>query len=564
MITRNDFDRRRVACFDRWSDVVMNNMQPDTWCKRVRGRTSPDCMYSWLFADTAPDMGLGGGRSKDGIGAVGSFFSYKDFLIAEIDGEVELTKIPHAAGREKEEVLAKIRTELAHIQKSVQNFELPTQVSVQNLEERLSFLDNGPNGARYTLDRRIVLALAFALSPHTEAEEAILPFFTRDWIAYAARAEQGDSYATMFAKIYMRRREGESFYDFYVRLCREHVRKGILDSLVQNKQIVLTGAPGTGKTFYARNDLALRLVNPALVDKPESEWTPDEKAQVSRQVKFVQFHANYDYSDFVTGLKPVLVDESGNRVESNGSQGSKVSVTFEWRDGMFKKFAAAAKQAYDASPDASAAPKYVLVIDEINRADLSRVFGELFSVLEDGYRYTREKDSFVTLPDGDELRVPENLYIVGTMNDIDRSVDSIDFALRRRFAWHEIMADDSEAIVEGVLSLGGDADSRKLSMAKTRTVTAMHALNAAIRGDKPVKNARGADLFIRSLGSEYELGGAIFKNIERYGAGEFAERLWDNHVANILWEYLRGERNREEIFDGLRRIYRDVMSGERD
>ena len=230
---------------------------------------------------------------------------------------------------------------------------------------------------------------------------------------------------------------------------------------------------------------------------------------------------------------------------------------------MFKKFADKAKKAYDEAADKTQAQKFVFLIDEINRADLSRVFGELFSVLEPGYRYSAAKDSFVELPSGEAFRVPENLFIIGTMNDIDRSVEGIDFALRRRFAWYEITAQDSEAIVWDVNGVDG-VDAAELAAVKARTVAAMQTLNAVIRGDKAVSLGHGREKRVDSLGREYELGGAIFKNIERYGKYDFVDKLWDNHISTVLREYLRGEKDSGAILDAMRKLYGEAMRGNND
>ena len=176
--------------------------------------------------------------------------------------------------------------------------------------------------------------------------------------------------------------------------------------LKNNLQLILTGAPGTGKTFMARQ-LAAKMIG-CEVEELDSK-------QNKQRFSFVQFHPGYDYSDFVIGLKPELNEASKQ-------------IFFDWKGGIFKTFCDAAKK--------DSENKYVMVIDEINRADLSRVFGELFFCLED-----RGKE--VTLPNGEKFTIPENIYIIGTMNDIDRSVESMDFALRRRFAWHEVKAEET-------------------------------------------------------------------------------------------------------------------------
>ena len=114
-------------------------------------------------------------------------------------------------------------------------------------------------------------------------------------------------------------------------------------------------------------------------------------------------------------------------------------------------------------------PPYVFVIDEINRADLSRVFGELFYGLEKDYRGKPIKTQYAYLKEEDEpdFVIPENVYIIGTMNDIDRSVESMDFALRRRFAWYEITAEQSMTILDSCIT---DEAIRKTAQAKMKAI----------------------------------------------------------------------------------------------
>ena len=284
---------------------------------------------------------------------------------------------------------------------------------------------------------------------------------------------------------------------------------------LSNLQVILTGAPGTGKTYTA-SEVAEELV----CDGIENEA---EKAVAKRDhIASVQFHPGYDYSDFVIGMKPRLVGAEGNQ-----------QVTFEWRAGVFKEFADKAKADLD--------HKYVLLIDEINRADLSRVFGEMFSLLEEDYRYFRDGDvernaTGVMLPNGERFVIPKNLYIIGTMNDIDRSVESMDFALRRRFAWKEIKAEESKQIIEAKVQ-------DRVIVEKLKR--AMDALNSEI-----------ANPAFR-LGAEYQLGGAIFAKYAKYnGQGDDAfEKLWKNHIAIIVKEYLRGRRTRDDDLKKLKDIY---------
>ena len=160
--------------------------------------------------------------------------------------------------------------------------------------------------------------------------------------------------------------------------------------LLNKKNIILQGAPGVGKTFSAKR-LAYSLIGAVNEDA----------------IEFVQFHQNYSYEDFMMGYKP-----------SDSS--------FELKKGVFYRFCKKA----EADPDA----KYFFIIDEINRGNLSKIFGELLMLIENDYRGTP-----ATLAYNDEkFSVPENLYIIGMMNTADRSLAMIDYALRRRFSFFEM------------------------------------------------------------------------------------------------------------------------------
>lgn len=295
--------------------------------------------------------------------------------------------------------------------------------------------------------------------------------------------------------------------------------KEMIDIVLANKNLVLTGAPGTGKTHTA-NQLAIALI--LGVESSGKKSTPEQKRELGSRLCSVQFHPGYDYSDFVIGLKPVLLDDEGNEIAA--STGKKCSVSFDWRKGVFVKFAEQAQKSDD---------PYVLIIDEINRADLSRVFGELFSLIEPDYR---GEDHAIKLPNGKDFYVPSNLYIIGTMNDIDRSVDSMDFALRRRFAWKEVTAEESEQIIDSKVEDAGLAETLK---------GAMREINQYLGGNKKVA-LDGREMAL-GLGPEYQLGGAIFANATKYGNEEAMSKVWQNHVRVILSEYLRGNKDKNGI-----------------
>ena len=315
---------------------------------------------------------------------------------------------------------------------------------------------------------------------------------------------------------------GESFSvskyagsDWYRRVnnesdCIDKEKKNLLSRLLEkNHQLILTGAPGTGKTFMARR-LTAEMIGCEV-----------EELKNQEQFSFVQFHPGYDYSDFVIGLKPKLDEKSKQ-------------VVFEWKDGIFKILCDGA----DKEKGSDDKKKFVMVIDEINRADLSRVFGELFFCLEESYRGEE-----ITLPNGGKFTIPKNVYIIGTMNDIDRSVESMDFALRRRFAWHEVKAEDTGEQI--IWSADVEEADKKTALAK------MQKVNKALTSEE------------LKFGEAYKLGGAYFKKIEKYASapGNKWKCLWDNHIVVILREYLRGRRDAEKALETLKAAYDEAGAG---
>ena len=196
--------------------------------------------------------------------------------------------------------------------------------------------------------------------------------------------------------------------------------------------------------------------------------------------------------------------------------------------------------------------KYILIIDEINRGEISKIFGELFFSIDPDYRgekglvktqyqnlITNESDPFY-----EGFYVPENVYIIGTMNDIDRSVESMDFAMRRRFAWIEIKANENTGML----------DDEKLSDMKDEIISIMKRLNAAIWDED---NNTG----IEGLSAAYHIGGSYFSKLSLYlnkehtNKQEAYENLWNNHLKGVLFEYLRGTINAMENLKMLERVY---------
>ena len=197
---------------------------------------------------------------------------------------------------------------------------------------------------------------------------------------------------------------------------------GRIQSVLDRKsQVVLYGPPGTGKTFWAErtaNDLAsLSAFGKLFEQLTEAEKkTVVGKNEETGLVRICCFHPAYGYEDFLEGYRPKTI---------NGN------ISFELRDGIFKKLC---KDAAD-SPNR----QFFLVVDEINRGDIPRIFGELLTTLEKDKRGKR-----IVLPVSQDLfAAPENIFLIGTMNTADRSISLVDTALRRRFGWVELMPDSS-------------------------------------------------------------------------------------------------------------------------
>lgn len=310
----------------------------------------------------------------------------------------------------------------------------------------------------------------------------------------------------------------------------------LINLVKTNYNLILTGAPGTGKTYLAKQIAAQMILGKELDEKTASD---EDKDKMNEQYDFVQFHPSFDYTDFVEGLRPK--DNNGN-------------ISFCRKDGIFMDFCRRALDAYNkAKEKKEEAPKYVFIIDEINRGDLSKIFGELFFSIDPDYRGEKGKvkTQYSNLwtnedkyGDSEFFYIPENVYIIGTMNDIDRSVESMDFAMRRRFAFKEINAEERMEMIK---------ENSNLSQSYSDIKERMTNLNLAI-------------LTIQGLSTAYQIGPAYFLKLENYLTSDDKldnnswTSLWENHLKGLLFEYLRGLPNAEEDLNKLKRAYNPIQT----
>jgi 5-methylcytosine-specific restriction protein B len=329
----------------------------------------------------------------------------------------------------------------------------------------------------------------------------------------------------------------------------------------EDRQVIYFGSPGTGKTWKAEQVAQTRIKSWHL----QYDSSEETRSRIGNQLERVQFHPSYGYEDFIEGIRPVGASEG--RIQLSLRDGifkqlcrraARWEVNFVQSTGIGISDRTTVGDVHDRRSDLDPAlwsffskglpssdriidniPPYFLIIDEINRAELSRVMGELMFSLEYRGSANKLKTQYAELvKDGQDdsaflfdrnsntnyFFVPYNLYFYGTMNTIDRSVESFDFALRRRFRWEELAFD--EAAARAILE-----DSGVNEQASASIMAAIGRLNRSISDDK-------------FLGPDYCVGHAYLKHMAEYRGPKairaYLQFLWHTRFEPLLREYFRG------------------------
>ena len=272
---------------------------------------------------------------------------------------------------------------------------------------------------------------------------------------------------------------------------------GAFYGLTQNdlKNIIYYGAPGTGKTKFVKDCLDILDTN-----RTRTEW--------------IQFHSGFEYEDFIDGIKPIDIQ----------NRNLKLDLT----SGIFKEFCLKAAQNLNEN--------FFFIVDEINRADIAAVFGETLSLLEENYRGKSIKTKNYALSK-QEFSIPSNVYFIGMMNDVDKSIDCFDLVLRRRFAW--VLMECNYDVVENA------TDEAYKTKCKN--------LNQYITGKTYELNGKQEQDGL-NLGRAYEIGHSYFLKKETTDEKE----IWDRHIEPILREYIRtqfGDGEVEKKLETAKKIF---------
>ncbi|MFN8296728.1 MAG: AAA family ATPase [Chitinophagales bacterium] len=348
--------------------------------------------------------------------------------------------------------------------------------------------------------------------------------------------------------------------EYWISICLWEMYVNISNPFSIKKQVVKYGSPGTGKTFTAKQNTKL------LFEIWKDEFASGKSFEFNSHIETVQFHPSYTYEDFLEGLRPKLDNNKQAQLTlQNGifkdfckkaaiweSDVAKLRFTYKdikkWTELTindivpFKANLAGEHWNHIFESEnktkkiADAAPPYFFIIDEINRAELSRVFGELMYCLEyrgiDGAIKTQyahlndEETGMIKIGDGYQFYIPHNIYLIGTMNTIDRSVESFDFALRRRFRWEEVMPDT--------------------------TLLHYHLLKHNPKWIQLAQNLKSLNSEIEKeplLGRDFQIGHAYLWDLsysKELTMTEIRNAVWEDSFAPLLQEYLRGT-GREDL-----------------
>jgi 5-methylcytosine-specific restriction protein B len=294
--------------------------------------------------------------------------------------------------------------------------------------------------------------------------------------------------------------------------------------LEKKKQIILYGPPGTGKTYIARNF---------------SEWLLKKSYQdlnETQQVTFITFHPSYSYEEFVEGITANTENGPGDiqYIRKWGifkrictfalASAMNISIDFQkacWADQwntIYMQYAGLAKEEKDKLW--KNAPNQILIIDEINRGDISKIFGELITLLEADKRLNQENEIKVSLPySNDVFCVPPNLYIIATMNTADRSIALIDVALRRRFGFVELSPKLQELQTTYLIENQANLKAAGVYEALEKSITVLIKINANI---------------IQALGRDKQIGQSFFFKVH---TPDDLVMVWEHELLPLIEEY---------------------------
>lgn len=260
-----------------------------------------------------------------------------------------------------------------------------------------------------------------------------------------------------------------------------------------NKNIILYGPPGTGKTYKTVNYAVAIIENIALniIENEDYHYVYQRylKYKGEGRIIFTTFHQSYGYEEFIEGIKPKLENNISDIDEVSYRDLNKETSTdlkYYLADGVFKKFCIDAQGTLVEVP-------HVFIIDEINRGNISKIFGELITLIEDKKRLGEAEAMTAKLPySGDNFGVPNNVYILGTMNTADRSIALMDTALRRRFNFVEMMPESS--VLQSIPEIEGiniikmlDIINERIELLYDREHTIGHAYFTCLKDEPTIE-----------------------------------------------------------------------------